>query len=190
MKSKDLQKEGVMNFKNVGRVTIFVFVLGFVFMSLGWSQTWNIPDYIKLKYPDSHPQKIDIEDLKKGLEFKVEQIEKAVNRLFDGSSQGNRKFDAIGEILVGYGAVINHETSNPFSDVEAISNFFKGHNSFDRVDLELDEVTLFAPGKMVDDVDILAIVELNFTFSNVNNQEKLDPPGVITLYHRKICTWR
>ena len=39
-------------------------------------------------------------------------------------------------------------------------------------------------------VNLLAVIDFAIIFSAKESQKSFDPPGTMTLFHRKICTWR
>ena len=189
-----------MSFRNVGRIFLFVFILCFVSLSLCWSQgpTWNIPDSVKIKYPEKTTKK-DWMDLQRDLQHIFENFK---NDIEEEYFQGNRrryKPDAISQMLVNKNAVIVHggevyTTKEKFGDL--LRKYDPRQYQITITWRNEESSWIFIGGiEKVDQIDIISFTkfDIGFTHRSKESGDNGQPGDVFlcetTSYHRKITTW-
>ncbi len=187
-----------MKSKNVARLFIFVFFLCFVFLYQGWSQTWDIKESIKIKYP-KHEVARDYEDLERDLKHIVLKFKNdIVNEYFTSGEKKKKKSGIIAQMLVDHAAVL-------VADGESYKSFDDFEKYFKKLDPEVYTVALtFMPGAWIHfegkargfEVDIIALTKFKIVFtsgapisSDYGPLSDIELTGEMTSFHRRICTW-
>lgn len=173
-----------MKFRKVSRVTLFVFFLCVVFLYQGWSQPeWKIPKSIKDKYGT------DLEKVK-------DELWKDLGKLGVLLKYHHKlsEWDRIGKLLAKHGTVFYLDDGSIISGSEDIQELFASHpdtvvNVQPKIKIGFLDFQGHVDGE---EVDIVAIVsfEISFDPKTEKKQQSQDPPGTLTLFHRKVCTWR
>jgi hypothetical protein len=180
-----------MNLKNLGRLFVFVFVLCFLFSSLGWSQTWDIPKRIKAKHKEGTAD-MSWKDLRKDLNHRRDGFKTSIERFF---SEG--KHTAIAKKLVNHDVVlfIGETEYNTFSQFE---EYFEDKNESYTIALTLGNGKWVYYDGSVNGVEVDIIAASEFTIvltpippasSDSGLQDPIEIDGEMTSFHRKICVW-
>jgi hypothetical protein len=197
MKSKDLQKEGFMNLKNLGRLFVFVFVLFFV--SLCQSETtpaeqarweiddidWVIPQSIKDAYP-LDPVEKDWQDLQRDLLAEI-------NRLNSDIEHYKNKPFQVAKVLARQRVWLKKIDEKVVSGIGPIRGYLATElaGQSQRIGIEsIPKIEWFHFPE--DKEDIFAEVSFKYKILSTNTKsdhQTLDPEGGGEYGHRKICTW-
>jgi hypothetical protein len=182
-----MQREGIMKFKNLSLVFVFVFFASLMVFCLcrqaedvkpdrSYTFEWHIPASIQDRYPD--------------LIFKTD-LEKKFTGLMTNVS-GNHQMNAHGQngtLLASYHAVF-YTDKGTISGPGRINKHFSDNAGHSFVVEEEVEVTCFdmeRPGAEGDDaIDFVIVVRFDHSFGNSGQGQ--DPPGEVIYFHRKICT--
>ena len=174
-----------MKSKNVARVFIFVFFLCFVFLSLGWSEVvWDIPQSI-VDDPD-----LDLDKIKNELQKDLQRL----GVLLKYHHNVKHEWDRVGRLLAKHGTAFTKENGAIVTGKSAIEELFSDNGGMD-VSIDPDtNITIrfryFEGNVDSEPVNLLAVIDFAIIFSAKESQKSFDPPGTMTLFHRKICTWR
>ena len=188
-----------MKSKNLARAFISVFVLCFVFLSLGWSQTWDIPESIKqIKYPDStQPNIRDWQDIQGDQLIGLESLGRKIKNYRKRGKNG-----IIADLLMKHGAVLKDSSNTIYSTRDEIIGRFEAHPpaefpTFTLGSLDIQWVDF--DGKVEEEnfdgevrlvkFDIIARVKFKINFTNPSLEDP-EYDGEMTSFHRKICVWR
>ncbi|UCE40344.1 MAG: hypothetical protein JSV17_12890 [Candidatus Aminicenantes bacterium] len=193
---EDLHKEGLMKFRNLSRLFILVFILGFAILcqsdntntnqmrwEIGDIGNWVIPDSIKAAYPED-PEKKDWQDLQRDLLF-------AINKLDSDIEHYRNKPFQIAKVLAKQRVWLKKADGNVVSGIGPLRNYLATELAGQRISIKsIPQIEWFHfPGE---DVDIYATVTFDYeiqTSKPGGNPQTLDPPGSGDYGHRKICTW-
>jgi hypothetical protein len=193
---EDLQKEGVMSFKNVGRLFLFVFILFIVILcqsqtgqtfqmrwDIGDIEEWVIPDSIKAAYPED-PEKKDWNDLQRDLLF-------AINKLDSDMEHYSNKPYQVAKILAQQKVWLEKADGKIVSGIGPLQHYLATELAGQRIRIKsIPQIEWFHFPE--EKVDIYATVTFGYeiqTSKAGGNPQPLDPPGSGEYQHRKICTW-
>ena len=174
-----------MKSKNVARVFIFVFVLCFVFLSLGWSEIkWIIPQSME------NDQDLDLDKIKAELQKDLQRL----GVLLNYHHNVKHEWDRIGRLLAKHGTAFTKKNGAIVTGKSAIAQLFSANGGMD-VSIDPDtnikiRFRYFEGNVNSEPVNLLAVIDFAIKFSEKESQKSFDPPGTMTLFHRKICTWR
>lgn len=183
-----------MKSKNVARLFIFVFFLSLIVFSQpqesyqvrDFTFDWRIPQTIIARY---EAQGMNLNEAKANLELDFEIFDLVIQKRFKGKAWGK-----IGHAFARKRANFTID-GDLTSAAGEIAKFFeeqhgKNYNMLTPVIIQCVDL---GENAVIDDqpVDIIATINFNIEFNALpeDGLQKQDPPGVITMFHRKICTW-
>jgi hypothetical protein len=199
MPKDTLRMEGIMNFKNLGRVFILVSILCFVFMcqsqstepsQMKWSvddvEEWVIPDSIKYAYPEGKEEK-DWKDLQRDLLWVINKMDADIEHY-----SYKRKSLQLALALAEHGVWFSKVDGSVISGLGAIKKFFDGQFNEEKI-FEIQSIKKIEWFHMPNrDDDISATVTFSYMTGSIKSGgdlQAIDPEGGGEYRHRKVCTW-